>query len=96
MAITQNSFPPETVMVAALVQKVEIEILLSLSEALAAQHGTEKVGGLSIREWFQQQKASRVEEMQKQFQTTDPAVAEKLQSILEECRKPIGEDGKGR
>lgn len=96
MAKTESSLSTQTLTLTTLIQEVEIDTLVSLCEALAAQQGIEKVGGLSIREWVQQQKASRIEEMQKQFLTTDQDMAAKLKSVLEECRKPVGEDGKGR
>ena len=82
-------------MVASLVQQVEIEVLLGLCDMLARRAGIQNIDDVSIPEWFQREKVAHMEKTLIGLEDTDPALAAKYQTIIDDCKTRLSKKSQG-
>jgi len=80
----------DTMMVSSMVQQAETEVLLSMCEMLARRLGIDKIDGLTLTDWFQREKVSRMDVMLIELEDKNPALAAKFQKIVDDCKKRLG------
>jgi hypothetical protein len=79
----------DNLMASSLVQESQIEVLLSLCQIMATRSGLTEIKGLSILDWFQREKQSRVDAILLELEDKDPAVAAFLQSVVDNSRRRL-------
>jgi hypothetical protein len=85
----------DTMMVTGMVQGAETEALLELCQVLARRVGVHEIDGLALIDWFQREKVARMERMLIDLEDKNPAIAAQFQSIIDDCKRRLGEKSSG-